>query len=71
MATPAICHSEVDEMYCNFCFWGRASQKQSFIKSVISQFSKAYYSRGIHVNVFKLCILTNLEVVFLAIWFIS
>jgi hypothetical protein len=32
---------------------------------------KAYYSKGIHVNVFKLCILTNFEVVFLVIWFIS
>ena len=28
-------------------------------------FSKAYYSKDIHVNIFKLCILTNFEVVFL------
>jgi hypothetical protein len=34
-------------------------------------FSKAYYSKDIHVNVFKLCKLTNFEVVFLVIWFIS
>jgi hypothetical protein len=34
-------------------------------------FSKAYYSKCTHVNVFKLCILTNFEVLFLVIWFIS
>ena len=26
-----------------------------FVFGVISQFSKAYYSKGIHVNDFKLC----------------
>ena len=39
--------------------------------AVISQFSKAYYSKGIHVNVLKLCVLTNIEVVFLVIRVIS
>jgi hypothetical protein len=43
----------------------------NFCQSVISQFSKAYYSKGIHANVFKLCIPTNFEVVFLVIWSIS
>jgi hypothetical protein len=37
-------------------------------EDVISQFSNAYYSKGIHVNVFKHCILANFEVVFLVIW---
>jgi dimeric dUTPase (all-alpha-NTP-PPase superfamily) len=53
---------------------GRASQKQKlqYIHFIVNiGFSKAYYSKNIHVNVFKLSILTNFEVVFLVIWFIS
>jgi hypothetical protein len=50
--------------------FGDARPKYNILISnlLISQFSKAYYSKGIHVNVFKLCILTNFEVVFLVIW---
>jgi hypothetical protein len=58
-------------MKCIVIFvFGTRVPKTIFL-SVISQFSKAYYSKGIHVDVFKLCTLTNFEVVFLVIWFIS
>jgi hypothetical protein len=58
-----------NEMYCNFCFWD-ARPKNNLLISNFTIF-ESYYSKGIHVDVFKLCILTNFEVVFLVIWFIS
>ena len=46
-------------MKCTVIFvFGDARPQNGLLKSAISQFSKAYYSKGIHVNVFKLCLLT-------------
>jgi hypothetical protein len=43
-------------------FLGRASQKKIAIHFIVNiGFSKAYYSKDIHVNVLKLYILTNFE----------
>jgi hypothetical protein len=59
-------------MKCTVIFvFGNARPKNSLLISQISRFSKAYYSKGIHVNVFELCILTNFEMVFLVFWLIS
>ena len=67
--------SKIVKLLIKRLFLGRASPKTKitvhFIAEISRGFSKAYYSKGIHVNVFKLCILTNFEVVFLVSWFIS
>ena len=49
-------------MKCTVIFvFGDARPNET--EDAILQLSKAYYSKGIHVNVFKLCTLTNFEVV--------
>ena len=53
------------ETYCNFCFWDVRPKNNLLISNFI--IFESLLSKGIHVNVFKLCILTNFEVVFLVI----
>jgi hypothetical protein len=65
--------SKIMKLLIKRLFLGRASPKTKITIHFIVNigFSKVCYSKDIHVNVFKLCIPTNFEVVFLVIWFIS